>query len=465
MTNATQNLEAVAGVQPVDVASFQPSFASASTLTFAGMVITMFANLASAVVLARILGPSGSGVVTIALVTPTIAIQLINLGLPEAVAFHLARETLPSGSVIGGGIVLGFLLGVFATGLTALALSMFGEVLAAGVPRSYAMTAVLGIPGGILTATLIGAQLGRSRFFAYNAMRVTQGVTIAGATIIAVIVVGGGPSVALAGYVVAQMLVAGCVLAWTLRTTAGIQFRVDAGFVRRAIPYGAKVNFTNLIALLTYRVDVVIVAVFLTPSAVGLYSVAFLTAERLWMISAVASVVLFPRTAAASKHGEVDAEFTGLVLRVVLATTIFAAILLVLVAPLAVPWLFSDRFADSVLPLRILLVGIVSFAGVRILATDNAARGDPGLNSMLAGLALVVNVALNLLLIPRLGIKGAALASSASYSLLFALWLAVLRYRDGVRLRDLLAPRRSDVTAAREILARIWRRPWKGRAV
>ena len=43
------------------------------------------------------------------------------------------------------------------------------------------------------------------------------------------------------------------------------------------------------------------------------------------------------------------------------------------------------------------------------------ADGRPGLNSVAAGAGVVVTVVLDLVLIPRLGVRGAAIASTAAY--------------------------------------------------
>lgn len=68
-----------------------------------------------------------------------------------------------------------------------------------------------------------------------------------------------------------------------------------------------------------------------------------------------------------------------------------------------------------------------AFAGGRQDASnDIAGRGYPHYNSIVAGFALVITVALDLLLIPKIGIVGAALASTAAYSATFV--MAVLFY-------------------------------------
>jgi O-antigen/teichoic acid export membrane protein len=52
-----------------------------------------------------------------------------------------------------------------------------------------------------------------------------------------------------------------------------------------------------------------------------------------------------------------------------------------------------------------------------VLNGDLAGRGRPELGSRSAGISLVINVSLNLILIPKWGISGAALSSTVSYTM------------------------------------------------
>ncbi len=87
-----------------------------------------------------------------------------------------------------------------------------------------------------------------------------------------------------------------------------------------------------------------------------------------------------------------------------------------------------------------LLPGIVAMAAQRSCGIFLVKRDHPWLISGLLGLAVGVNVLLNLVLIPRWGAVGAALASSASYVLsaaVFVLWVtraAGRPFQEGCRL-------------------------------
>jgi Na+-driven multidrug efflux pump len=73
---------------------------------------------------------------------------------------------------------------------------------------------------------------------------------------------------------------------------------------------------------------------------------------------------------------------------------------------------------------------------------------------MFAGVTLIVTVILDLMLIPKMGIQGAAIASSVAYTFNSLLVARVLKRKIGVRWRDLYIPTRADFAPYRQV----WRR-------
>ena len=77
---------------------------------------------------------------------------------------------------------------------------------------------------------------------------------------------------------------------------------------------------------------------------------------------------------------------------------------------------WGEKFAQVAVVLWWLLPGIVMWSATRIIAYDFSARGRPELNSYLAGVVLVINVALNVILIPRIGMIGGAISTTVAYT-------------------------------------------------
>jgi Na+-driven multidrug efflux pump len=97
---------------------------------------------------------------------------------------------------------------------------------------------------------------------------------------------------------------------------------------------------------------------------------------------------------------------------------------------------------------------MVALSVTDVVAHDFAGRGQPLTNTWLAAVTLVANVALCLVLVPRQGAPGAALATTLSYVMqaMVALWW---HWRvSGNTPVDMLLPRRSDLRRVAGMLRR-----------
>jgi O-antigen/teichoic acid export membrane protein len=128
-------------------------------------------------------------------------------------------------------------------------------------------------------------------------------------------------------------------------------------------------------------------------------------------------------------------------------------LLVFLLADSVVRLLYSAEFAAVTAPLRWLLPGIFTFALGKVLLAEILAREKVYSMVWISAIGTAVNVAGNFMLIPRLGIAGAALASSISYSLISAIVVWYYLRETGVSWTMLLL-RWSDL---RPYVAR-WRR-------
>ena len=87
----------------------------------------------------------------------------------------------------------------------------------------------------------------------------------------------------------------------------------------------------------------------------------------------------------------------------------------VVAAPLAVGVVYGPRFTGAVPALRLLLPGVVALAGARPLRAMLLKEGRAVALSILGFGGLSLNVALNVALLPRIGIRGSSIASSLCY--------------------------------------------------
>jgi len=189
--------------------------------------------------------------------------------------------------------------------------------------------------------------------------------------------------------------------------------RPSLQLARRIYLFAVRGQLGSLLTLLNLRFDFVFLAALAGPATLGVYAVASKYAEVLRLLPIAAYWVLYPRFARS------DAASAAMTSRRLIprsgAVTAVTALALALAAGAIVPTLFGETFRTAVLPAQILLVGLAAEGVAGGVAAFLYGRGRPGLNSLAAGAGLIVTVVLDVILIPRFGAVGAAIASSAAY--------------------------------------------------
>jgi len=196
---------------------------------------------------------------------------------------------------------------------------------------------------------------------------------------------------------------------------------------RRIYAFGMRGQVGSIMTLVNLRLDFMIIALLAGPVVLGVYAVASKFAELLRLLPTAFNWVLYP-SFAKQAPGEAWRRAAWLMPRAA-ACTAFAAIPLAAVAGPVLPLLYGSDFAGAVLPSQLLLVGLTVEGAAGVVTAYLFGRGRPGLNSLATTGGVVVTVALDLLLIPRLSLLGGAVASTVAYlattSLLVTCFIAV----------------------------------------
>ena len=417
-------------------------FARNAVFVLASSAAALPIGMAIGVVLARCLSVPDRGLYALLTNFTIVVFLLTQLGWGDAVIYRTRRHGVSlrrafSTSVIGNGAFALLALGVclvFRESLT-------GAFLGGVTPRAFwlaAATAPLLTIGDLLR----GLARALDRFDLHNQFGLLQSGLILVALLVALPLGGGALEAALVANLVVQIaLVAG--FGARIAALTGFHWRIDLREALASVGYGGVMYVQNLLIHLHERVDVFLLAALgIAAFDIGLYAAAVSVVAPLRLIPGALGTALLPRLAGAN---EADAaEFTASVVRPSLLLMLFAGLALGLVGAVAIPLLFGRAYAPAVAPFLVLLPGVTAVTVSRVLARYFASIGRQRPLVVLDTAVLGVNVALNLALIPRAGILGAALASLISYSLEGAATVALFRVYTGQSLRATLLPRASD---------------------
>jgi O-antigen/teichoic acid export membrane protein len=195
------------------------------------------------------------------------------------------------------------------------------------------------------------------------------------------------------------------------------EIRLRPGFDRatfRMLARFSLLKFANNVSTNTVmQIDKVLVGALLSLAAVGYYFVPLQLAQRLTTVVGAVAVAFLP--AASALHGRADRErLVELYLRATKVVAVLglplASLLVVFAHPILQFWI-DPHFADkATLTLQALAVGygINIFSTIPAITSDSLGR--PGVTAAFSVASAALNVCLSLLLIPRFGILGAALA-------------------------------------------------------
>lgn len=195
----------------------------------------------------------------------------------------------------------------------------------------------------------------------------------------------------------------------------------------KMIRYGAAQQIATFLSMLNYRLDIFLVHVLIGASGTALYLIAAQVAERLSVVSATVSFVISPTQAAAYGTSKDGMALTKRALGYVVTIDTVIAGLVYTTAPLFLRFTYAEQAASVQHVLGLLLVSSLANSPSRLLAGDIAARGAPHLNTITAGVALLLNLSLNIALIPRFGLDGAAVATVLSSSVNLFLRVGIVR--------------------------------------
>jgi O-antigen/teichoic acid export membrane protein len=418
---------------------------------FAGNVIAVLGGQLSCAVVAivvqvcltRLLGPAGRGQISLALMVISFCGLLGGLGgeLPlsswTAAAKGKPLDWIPS--VLWSGVAGSS----FVIALVALIYWKWDPSFLKGLTPTLAAIAFLGVPVNIFVSYFMALLTGLERF------RIRAGLAVSNQVLSLVCVLW----LAFSFGKTAEMALLGTQLGLLLSAIASCFFLREAlrgaWDVRRAgsrltasLSLGLRGMFGNLATFFNYRLDVFVVNYFLDTTQVGLYAVGVLVTEALWQVPQAAALALVPRTARTADEGA--SRFTCMVLRQVILISAVSGTILAMVCPFVIPLVFGAKFSPSVAVIWWLLPGVVALSAAKVISADLAARGKPEYSMSFAFVALVVTVALDFLLIPRMGIRGAALASSVSYVLDSVLLLVTLKYKFRIPWTEILVPSQNE---------------------
>jgi O-antigen/teichoic acid export membrane protein len=413
-----------------------------------GLAILIFAT---DIVLARLLGPAAKGRFALVVLYSQLAALVVGFGMDAALGVVSARDPHTARRGFANALVWTAVAGGFAVVLSGWLYGLPTEVRPAGplasvIPNLSAAQfayAALAIPGELFFSLGLYALLGRQRIVAYGSIRLLRRALLVVAVVAAAAVARLSLDVALAINLVV-LVAAGVAILWVAGRDGLLGGSPSGPLLGEQARFGSRALVGTLAERLQFRADAFLVNALRGVRETGVYSVTSGLAETLWYIPNALGTVMFSRAVQPTADaGRIAAVLTRTTIAVAIATSIPAFIL----GPRLVELVYGAEFREAGDALRLILPGVVAYSVVAVLSRYIVGRGRPGTGTAVLLLGLVLNVASNLVLIPRFGILGAAASSSISYGATALVTVAVFRRLSGRGWVETLVLRDSDMKA------------------
>jgi len=214
--------------------------------------------------------------------------------------------------------------------------------------------------------------------------------------------------------------------------------RVSWRLLKRSLSFGLPAWLWQSSTLTNARLDQLLMVSLCSASELGLYAVAVSLASVTSIFAGALGPALLPRVA----QGE--EALVGRVCRTSLLVATLGGLALAALCPLALPLLFGARFAQAVPMALVLIVASVPNAGTQVLTSALLAADRPRVVAVGEGVSVAITVGGLLLLLGPLGGLGAAIVSTAAYTVTFAILAWGARARFALSWRELLVAQASE---------------------
>ena len=206
--------------------------------------------------------------------------------------------------------------------------------------------------------------------------------------------------------------------------------------------YGAFIQLSTLVSTLNKRLSLYLLKTHCDERSLGVFASGTQVTEGVNIVGQSIGLVEFSALSNTEKK-ERASQLTLRFLKLSIILTFTALLIICLLPSRFFEWLFSGEFSGIHTVILLIAPGIVFFSAHTILANYFSGTGKPKYNLYASLIGLSVTLVSAFVLIPLLGIRGAAITTTLTYATLFIYQWIVFHKHTGSRFGQLI-PNRED---------------------
>jgi Membrane protein involved in the export of O-antigen and teichoic acid len=201
--------------------------------------------------------------------------------------------------------------------------------------------------------------------------------------------------------------------------------------------YGYVIQLSTLVSTLNRRMSIYLLRQHCTEESVGVFGAGSQVGEGVKVFGLSISMVQFSKLSNLNDKEKI----VNLTIKFLKITVVLTLIALLAIACLPVSffeWLFSDEFGQVKEIILLMSPGLLFLSAQMIFSHYFSGTGVPKYNLYGSLTGLAVTIPATFLLIPMMGIKGAAIAFSCTYTAIMLYQWFTFKRLTGVKAKDLL---------------------------
>jgi O-antigen/teichoic acid export membrane protein len=389
------------------------SIAHTSGAKIYSMVVGVFVLFLTA----RLLGPEGRGQIAAIITWVGMFSTFAYLSLGQVALHRMASDQAQKrfGNLLGSLLLMTIVL-TLAGWLVALGLYWYNpEGAFKGLPVIPLVVGFLALPFMIWEQYGSYLLMGLERIRIYNRNQII-GRTVSVAAVFALV---GGLGLGVAGVLEASLLgqvivaIGGIGFLFAFAQNKGLICRPDISEIKALLAGGATLHLNAIGNFLFTSVNILILNNYSGAEQTGYFQLATQLLGVLMIIPQAASMVIFGKVTSLGPNGAWP-DNKRLLVQITLGMIVLSAVA-ALLAPRGITLMAGEAFRPAVVPFQWMLLGLIGMTFSTVMAPQWIGRGYFWQAAGLTFLVGAINLAANLLLIPRYGMQGAVYAFLATY--------------------------------------------------
>jgi len=390
-----------------------------AVVTFIGNMFLRVSGLLERVLVARFFNPDKYGEFVLALTILNVAVIVALMGLDKGIVRYVPRTDgdQQRRGIIAYSLRFSFLIGIVIGGVLfvsadVISSAVFNDATLTPFVRVAAVIVPFAVIVKIATATARGFESARAR-------TLMKDVGLPGAKLlfIAIAILLGLDILGVAsGYIAAYLVISVVALGYIwkvagLRGTTSIRIEL----LRFSVP----LFLSGGLRLVADTIDTLFIAAILTTREVGIYNAGYMLSNLVLMAPTLVAVIFMPIMS--DYHSESDLQSMDKIFKLsnkwILALTTPGFVLIILSPAAFISGLFQNAYLNATEVLVIVSSGFFIHVILGLNGATLNIVGDSDFILLASILNATINIGLNLLLIPIIGLIGAAVATFVSFSI------------------------------------------------